>query len=60
MYVWNNHAYSSVFDGNNAPNGAAFHLGYYDAQLDNVSITNHQGSAIQVCTVNYAYIYATK
>lgn len=38
----------STFDGNVAPSGAAVQLGYYDARMDNVSFSNHQGSAIRV------------
>jgi len=41
----------SIFDGNIAPNGAAINLGYYDAQLNNVSFRNHQGSVIRVCAM---------
>ena len=66
MYVVNKNYFiilcSSVFDGNFAPSGAAINLGYYDAQLDNVSFTNHQGSAIRVCIVitNFVIVYKCK
>ena len=50
----------SVFDGNFAPSGAAINLGYYDARLDNVSFSHHQGSAIRVqviCMQYYIYVH---